>query len=269
MKKLIVAVAVLGICISLPMAQANSLTLRPMIGYGIGTGKAAVGSDYAYDGTKTTKDENIYYSGGGGLKFGLGFDADIASNVALGLDVGYSMGFKTEIDLVTEPNYTEKTELKASYMPVSLTLKVKSKLEKVTVFAGMGPTVLLMPKAKMTYTETDHSDVFAAEADLTFKMGFGYHGLAGIEYAINDKMNFIAQLRADQVSVKTDKLEMTKATQNGTDVLAEIDVREKNITYMDDDSTDDYTKTTIANIDNAEIFPANSLAISIGIGYSF
>ncbi|MCX5753213.1 MAG: hypothetical protein NTW97_06145, partial [Candidatus Krumholzibacteria bacterium] len=97
MKKLIVAVAVLGLCISFAQAQATSLTLRPMFGFGFGTGRQVAGTDQVWNGTKTTSDENMYYSAGGGIKFGLGLDVDIAEHIALGLDAGYSLGLNTEI----------------------------------------------------------------------------------------------------------------------------------------------------------------------------
>ena len=269
MKKLIVAVAVFGLCISLAQAQAASLSLRPMFGYGIGTGKQVSGTDYVRSATATTKDENMYYSGGGGIKFGIGLDAEIAEHVALGFDVGYSMGLTSEVEKSTYPTETELIEAKASYLPISLTLKVKSKLEKMTIYAGMGPSLLMMPKALITISGTDGTDVFAGEGDLTFKMGLGYHGLVGMEYALTEKVNFIAQLRSDQVSVKTDKFELTKATENGTDVLALMDIRDKNITFLEDDTTDDDTKDTLPMVENAEMWSADGLTFSIGIGYSF
>jgi hypothetical protein len=269
MKKLIVAIAVLGICISLPQAQANSLTLRPMIGYGIGTGKMVSGSDQVWTASATTKNENMYYSGGAGIKIGLGLDADVAEHIALGFDVGYSMGLSAEMDKSAGPDYTDKTEVKTSYVPVSVTLKVRSKLEKITVFAGFGPTLLMLPKATMKYDETDGTDVTAIEAETTLKMGLGYHGLAGIEYGLTDKMSFIVQLRSDQVSVKMDKSKVTKATYNGTDMLADWTTRDKETTYLEDDTTDAPTNESIPMIEKTEMFPANSLAISFGIGISF
>ncbi|MCX5754082.1 MAG: hypothetical protein NTW97_10665, partial [Candidatus Krumholzibacteria bacterium] len=166
-------------------------------------------------------------------------------------------------------NSSNKTEAKTSYLPISLTLKVKSKLEKITVFAGMGPTMLMAAKGIETFSETGGTAPEAYERETTFKMGLGYHALAGIEYGLTDKVNFIAQLRADQVSIKTDKDELTKYTVDGVDKLSDVPVRYKNTTYLEDDTTDNPSKDTVPAIERAYMVPANNFTLNIGISYGF
>ncbi|MCG7851381.1 MAG: PorT family protein [Methanosarcinaceae archaeon] len=269
MKKLVAILMVVGICVSFSQAQAAQFTLRPMFGYGLSTGKIAGGTDEVYDGTKTTKNETYYYSAGGGIKFGLGLDIEVAEHVALGLDFGYSLGSKAEVDKYTGPTDNRLTEYQSSYLPISLTLKVKSKLEKMTLYAGMGPSMLMAAKSTVTETRSGTGYNIEEEGDITYKMGLGYHGLLGVEYGISEKMDFVAQLRTDQIALKSDKYEMTKATLDGKDVLGTYDVRDKNITYEEDDTADDYTKADVPEIQNAFIMPANNFTLNIGIAYKF
>jgi len=276
MRKLVAILMVLGICVPFAQVQAAKFTLRPTFGYGAGTGKMAVGSDTVDDENyHVTKDENLYYSSGGGIKLGLGLDGDLAEHLAFGLDIGYSIGSKEEIDKyyfpgnVNDAEETEVREFKASFLPMSLTLKAMNKFEKITVFAGFGPTVLMSPKAIETYNDTQGSNTFERETEYTFKMGLGYHGLAGIEYGMSERIVFIAQGRADQVSIKADKSEVTAATANGTSVLSGMTTREKNTTFVEDDSADDYNNTGAPELDSTFILPANSFTVGIGFGIRF
>jgi len=272
MKKLLASVVVLAFCVSL--VQAGSLTLRPMLGYGIGTGKSVSGSDYEVDSAgEKLKNENLYYSAGSGIKIGVGLDNEVSENVALGFDLGYSIGTKKEIDKVKLPTYSEVTELKTSFIPVSATLKVKTTICKYTPFAGFGPTLVLVAKSIRTEIETDTSggmtNTEEEETETTYKLGLGYHGLAGVEFGLSDNMVLICQLRVDQVSLKADKSTITKATENGVDQLSGMDIRDKETVYEEDDTADDSTKTGSADIDNTYTIPANSLTVGVGVGIKF
>jgi hypothetical protein len=275
MRRLVAILTVLGICVLFAQAQAISLTVRPMFGYGIGTGRTVKGQDYVVNASaQTTKHENIYYSAGGGIKLGFGVDVEGEGHLALGIDMGYSIGLKAETDKVDiaahdmMPRYAEKTELKTSYLPMSMTLKAKSSFENLTVFAGFGPTLLLSAKGIETENATYGTDRVALETETTFKMGLGYHGLAGMEYGLDKHIVLMAQVRADQVSIKADKGNVTKYTVNGKNMLSTLTIREKNTTYVEDD-TKDTGGSSAPDIDNTYILPANSFTMSIGIGIRF
>ena len=271
MKKLLASAVVLAFCMSL--VQAGSLTLRPMLGYGIGTGRMVSGQDAEDSATAQLKNENLYYSAGSGIKIGVGLDADVSNNVALGFDLGYSIGTKKEVDKYKDPTYSNVTELKTSFIPVSATLKIKTTSDKLTPFVGFGPTLVLAPKSIQTYSETDTSggttDTEEKETETTYKMGFGYHGLAGVEYGLSDNMVLICQLRVDQVSLKADKSTITKWTKNGADELSGKTTRQKETVYEEDDTADDSTKPGSARIENTYTIPANSLTVGVGIGIKF
>ena len=268
MKKLLASVVVFAFCVSL--VQAGSITLRPMLGYGIGTGKIVMGTDRERDSTgKQTKNENLYYSAGSGIKIGVGLDTDVSENVALGFDLGYSIGSKKETNKYKDPTYSSVDELKTSFIPINATLKVKTTIDKITPFAGFGPTILLAPKSIGTYSYTHGTNTKEKETETTYKLGFGYHGLVGIEYSLSDKMVLITQLRVDQVSLKADKSKITKATANGVDQLAGMDIRDKETTYEEDDSSDNSANANVPRIENTYTIPANSFTAGVGLGIKF
>lgn len=271
MKKIlmaVMAVAVLVGCVSL--VQAGSLTLRPMLGYGLGTGRMEIGTDKERDATnKTIKNENLYYSAGSGIKIGAGLDTGVSENVVLGLDLGYSIGSKKEKDKYTDPTNSDVTEMKTSFIPISATLKVKTTIDKVTPFAGFGPTLVLAPKTIATDSSTSGTSKKEWETEITYKLGLGYHGLAGIEYSLSDNLVLITQLRVDQVSLKADKSKITKYTEDGADKLLGMDTRDKETVYKEDSSSDNPADNNSPKIDNTYTIPANSLTIGVGLGIKF
>lgn len=293
MKKLI-AIAVL-MSVGTQVVSAADFTLRPYLGYGFGTSQqpmiapgGAGGADAAQnmDTGKFTKSEAINYSAGAGMKFGVGVDIGINDYLSFEPMIGYSMGSETDTDIlkmtapVGAPGVSQTNTLtdSTSFMPFSVTMKIRAKAGKFTPYAGFGPTLALSPKTIRTYKETGVGlpaapGLVSREEETTYDMGIGFHGVVGTDYNVSDSFVIFFQARADQISLHQDTAKLTKSTVDGVSDLAAMNKCNKETTYKDDnkgingtDGISDVTKPAVAKVDPIS---ASSVAINFGVSYKF
>ncbi len=276
MKKIFSCFFILLVLVS--FVSAAQMSIRPQIGLGLGAGKEQIiitgystGSDRERSSTGTLiKDEIIIYSGGSGLKLGIGFDYELNPNMSAELSGFYSIGFETEIskydNRATQTMNTAKVS--TSFLPFSLTLKVKTKINAITPYAGFGPTIALGPKSSFSYTETDPTTTTAIEGNMYYKTAIGFHGVLGADYELNSKMSLFVQTKIEQLSFTPSKSELTTYTVNGVNQLPLLTTREKEVEYLDDIGgiISDPNKPAV---ELARPGPANSFTISAGIAYMF
>jgi len=211
----------------------------------------------------------------------LDIDLEATENVMVGLGVGYSLGFEKEIGKYNNPSETDPTaaktssmKMKTSFIPLSLTLKVKKTIGSLTPYAGFGPTFAIGAKSiGKSDKEALDGTKYYTEEEISYKLGIGFHGIVGIEYGLSDNLAFFLQARVDQISLKLDKREITKYTVNGQDKLKENypNISDKETEYVDE-YTYDSTATPDPNSPSKELTftsPANSVTLALGIALKF
>jgi len=272
MKKILIALTI--IMFSTSFIIAGQIQIRPMVGYGFGVHQRETGTEQVIDTSGvTTKNENIYYSGGAGLNFGLGILIGLTENLGVELGGGYVLGSEKEVyketDNSTSPVTTEVYKNKSSYIPIDITLKIKGKSDQIIPYIGFGPTIAVGGKIITTYSMEQGSNTAEKEWETTFNTGFGWNAVLGADYKINDSISLSLALALHTVGLKAEKQKMTKYTVNGKDVLGTLTTRDKETEYKEDDSSDDPTNPNAPAIDRTSVTSFSSLDIKLGVAIGF
>ncbi|MFA5033361.1 MAG: hypothetical protein WC614_10110 [bacterium] len=267
----------LGVALSVLFFAGSAMaeiSVGPIVGYGFGTGKTNFmgGTDYEADQLgKTTKDKNLYYSAGQGIKLGLGAAYSI-EGISFGLDMGYSMGLEGDLakfktySAFDSTVYTSSTTMKTSYIFVSPTMQIEKNIMGITPFCGFGFTLALMPKSIMTSKNSDNDETVW---ELSHNVGIGKWGTVGIKYALISGLWIIGEIKAEELSFKASSGKITKCIQDTVDQLPDMTTRDKECEFRDDDTGDTPTDTTKPDIAHTFVTAANSISIRLGIIYSF
>jgi len=265
-------VFVVAATIAVAMAQ---FTIGPIVGFGLGVGREATGSDYETNSQgEKIKNENIYYSAGQGMKMGLAMSYS-TETIGFGLDMGYSMGLDTEIDKSeyystydsTWTNWTSK--MKTSFMFLSPSIRIENSFGQLTPFCASGLNFALMPKSIYSSSYTYTGDSYEGEYETSYGIGMGGFGALGVKYSFGGGLSIVGQIRYDQLSLKAKSRKVTKYTINGEDELADWTTRDKETEFREDDTDDNYDDENSPNIDRTYTIPANSMTISVAMQYSF
>lgn len=285
MKKIVLAAILLVLGAALVSAIDISVSARGGYGLGLG-GQNFFGMTGIMDTTYAGEDlvveaggevdtfTTLNFSNGKGIKLLAGVELGLLSHFSVELLGGYVIG--PEQDVFSSEDYSagtdiEKATLKTSYLPLSLTAKAKIPLGKFTLFAGGGPSLGLFAKSIMEYDSDDGVDVEYREAELTYKPGFGYHGVLGAEYALTGNLSLLLEVRGEQLTFKPKKMEVTDYTVNGVDMLDTLDTDEKETEFVDDLS--DYVNGPMDPNDpserNAINIYGNSISVFLGVIWRF
>lgn len=252
------------------------ISVGPIVGYGFGAGKSNFfyyGEDYEENEQgEQIVDKNLYYSAGQGIKMGLGGEYSV-EGIVFGLDMGYSMGLASEIVKSKNFNTWDSTwhnysgNVGTSFMFIGPNMKVEKTIMGFTPFCGFGFTIAMAAKSILKIeSETDSLEQVM---EVTHGPGIGGWGVAGIKYPLFGGLAIIGDIRVDQLSFKASHGEITKYTEGSEDLLAGMNVREKECDFREDDTGDTPSDTTKPCIERTFITPASSFCIRVGIIYSF
>lgn len=269
--KNIIILAVL-ISAGVQTVSAKDITLRPYLGYGFGMARESRGSDQAINASgNTTKDSVLLYSAGAGLKVGLGADVGLNDSFSIEPVLGYSNGAEKLVDKWNDQSGTPKvgsTKESTSFVPFSVTLKIRAKEGAFTPYAGFGPTFAFGAKSTTLGEETQAGVVRKSEVETTYDTGFGFHGVVGSDYKVSDRLVIFGQIRADQLSLKPSKGKMTKYTENGVDKLSAQSVKNRKTVYKDN-AGGASGANNVPDVQRADPIAASSVAITFGVAYKF
>jgi opacity protein-like surface antigen len=269
MKRFLIGAVTLAVISSSAIA---GISIRPMVGYGFGIGKKAVGYDNEEDTDgNDVKNKVLYYSAGQGMKMGLGVDMSLLGGVGFGVDMGYSIGSECETgkhkdyDDFDSTWNTSTSKMKTSYLFLSPSVRMERTVMGLSPFCVFGLTLAMMPESEAS-TKSETSD---QERKFTYNTGIGTCGAIGLKYSLMGLLGIVAEVRVNQLSLKASRSEMTKFTVNGKDALEDMPTRIKETEYREDDSEDDFSDQTKPNIDCTFMRSANSLSIRVGAVVSF
>jgi len=236
--------------ISLSMAQKFEVGFD--MGYGIGVGEALKGRNITWDTITATKLEQVYGSGGNGLKLMADFTYFINENFGIMAMTGYSMlgGYSTEYQ---GPTWTDKQTIKASYIPINIGLKFRAKIGSIMPYVYLSPG-LYFPAARGTHTWTGSPD---EKTTYSYATGFGFNAGMGAAYRISDKMGIRMEItptyafaNLTQVTYEQNGIKHTIIYKNNMTHLPESTYETQ---YMPDQPRDSFS----------------SLAIKAGMFFSF
>lgn len=211
---------------------------------------------------------------GKGLNFTGTFGYMFTKNIGTELGLGYVMGADNKANYSYNNatiGFTASQEsiLKTNQFQIKPTLIFAAGYEKINPYAKLG---MVMGMGKTTYNtdyRNSNGDTNVSETELTGGMMIGLRASAGISYALGNKLSLFAELTSVSGNVKPKKGTITKAINNGVDVLPTYTYNDTNIEFVD-------TYTNNGPETDAEThkllrpsFNASTLGLNIGMTYNF
>jgi hypothetical protein len=232
--------------------SAQSAYVTVNAGYGMRAGSFSGGNN-TENADNTGSAEVVNISLGKGLNFGGSFGYMFNKNIGAELGVSYLLGGKSE---TTDEYYSSPTEkitwedeVHSNMIRFSPTFILASGMEKINPYAKFGLTVgvgSFTENSNRNSTNGDHTE-------RTWKnnggVAVGYTASIGANYPLNEKMSLFGELTLIDLNYAPKKGEMTKYTDNGTDMLGTLDVNDKEVEYVDSYS---YDNNTSSNPDEPE-----------------
>lgn len=192
MRKILITAAVVSM---VSMAMANKLEVGIDGGYGFGFGTALVGPNITWDPVGTMiKYEQVYASGGQGIKIGGQISYFLTENVGIMVASGYSMQGEYTTELLDQSIGGSHITVKGttSYLPITMGLKFRAKIgNRLVPYIYMAPGVFFPQK-----TEDTTSTAGTITKTYTYAMGLGVS--AGIGVAVT------LPLLSDRVGIKVE-----------------------------------------------------------------
>jgi hypothetical protein len=195
MRKILIAAGVVSM-VSLSMAQTLEVGVDG--GYGFGVGTALVGRNNEFDDVTWNrfKYEQVYASGGKGVKIMGEAAYFLTENVGIMVASGYSMK-SSYTTLDKDPSRSITMKGTTSYLPVNVGLKFRAKMGimgiHVLPYVYVAPGIYLPKKTETVDTTTSMS---TTELTYTYEMGFGVSSGVGAE--------IILPFFSDRVGIKVE-----------------------------------------------------------------
>lgn len=203
--------------------------------------------------------------GNAGVNIGYMFNQYVGAE--LGVDYLFGSKYNATYNDASDPDYHYDQYLSAKMLQFRPSVVLKSGFKEVSPYAKFGVVLGVASSIKYEQTETFGADNFQYQLDMEEGLAFGITGALGIDYAINPKISVFGEITATNLNYAPQKGYVTKAMQNGTDFLPDLDVRDKEIEFLDD-FTDDGTANEPAR-QQRQSYPFSSVGLNLGVKYKF
>lgn len=242
-------------------AVASKIYVRIGAGYAF----PHAGQTYIESQTATVLSYSEVY---GKYSFGAGVNATLAGgfwlNDYIGLELGIHAGIapKKYETTVTDPTNSETGSTKVK-MPVYIipAVVLQTGGEYINVYSRLGVVVNIAGKIIAERKNAFYSSVM----ETTLKTGIGFHGALGVSIPVADKISIFAEANGIAMNQYLKTGEVTKATQNGVDILSQMTESEKKANFVDEITVT--ASTTTPNPDEPTKLPAQAAPFSnIGFG---
>jgi hypothetical protein len=166
---------------------------------------------------------NKFWGHNEGMKVLANADVALIDTFSLGLAGGYVIGLPgmSLADFVADdftPSGTE-TKTNTSFFPLFLTFKGNVPLGKLVLSFGAGPSFAFAARTESYKLDNPGPGEERWEWETTHTVGFGYHGVFGISYALTKSFLLMAEVRGEQLTFRPKKTTLTAYTIDGTDEL--------------------------------------------------
>lgn len=235
MKKLLFV----ALCLTSVVLSAQNYYLIPYVGYGFGlpgnNGLETMGDTS----TTTFKTKNIGL--GGGINVGASFGVIIDDGVGVDFSLAYQNNLgqsleSTNMALVFGPGGVtfeeNKTVQKFNAWSVQFTPSLRFEKEKADIkpFAQIGPS-LIISGFKVTDTEEQGDDSMERIEKYSTNVTIGANAKAGVEFELTRDIFLVTALQVNLGYTSPGKSEITKFEVNGTDMMDQLDTRDRETNY--------------------------------------
>ena len=219
-----VAILICTIAMASVYADYETLNLFGSIGVGFGMGgqESLNGNRFqsseTNDGNTTVKDHFFNY--GNGMKFNLGCQYFIMEDLALQPSFSYSAGipiFKTVTStsaIGSDINITEKQKFHLFGIKVQLVPRFEL-LDLIDMYTGVGFGFFWNSRRFEIKSEIDNAGGLVtteAEGKISSKPTFGFTGMLGGDYPLNDRLTLFGELAFEQVRFNLKKFTVSKSS---------------------------------------------------------
>ena len=113
------------------------------------------------------------------------------------------------------------TWMTSSFIPLFLTLKGRVPVVRFSFYVGAGPSTCLSVQSVIDDSRQISGDEEDWVIEVTYANGWGFHGVCAAEFRITDRFSVHLEVRAEQLTFKTEKAVITSYMYNGDDRLSE------------------------------------------------
>ena len=240
-------------------ASAQKLFVRAGLGYAFPSGSQAIGLN--------TKDPNTISAQNGSFGTGLNGELGIGymfnKNIGLGLDISYLFG-SNNLSKDDRGNDKSKQEVSGSALAFTPNIVLSTAMEgKIVPYAKAG-FVIASASVKNVQTGTAGS-IYVLESEVSGGMALGFKGAMGVNFAINDKVSIYGELAYTGMSYRPAKMVVTKATENGINVLPNFSVKDKETTYSTEVDNTASSPSSSPRRSITPVLPFSSLGLNFGV----
>jgi outer membrane protein W len=282
-KTKIILSAVLCVFATQSSFKAQGLYFGLGAGYGFPAAKSGYVSYKSVSSSSTSSSTEYVshpYSFGSGVNAGLYAGYMFNSNIGAELGLSYLMGGKYDYtnESTNTPGKTStlyKSTLSGSMFRIIPALRMTAGEGKLKPYMKVGLIIGMAGKVTEEYMRDNTNPVgkrTVEESTTEYSGGLslGFHGGLGITYMFSDKLGIFGELAGNYQNWAPGKSVITKATQDGVDVLSAMDTRDKETEYLDSYTTDNNaTVNDNAPSKSTPIFmPFSSIGINIGVHFT-
>nr|NQU93608.1 outer membrane beta-barrel protein [Bacteroidota bacterium] len=215
--------------------------------------------------------ESIFISLGQGFNAEAAFGYMFNKHVGADLGISYLWGSTFEAKRQTEMSNIKYT-LSSNMLRFSPSIVIRAGFDKFDPYAKFGCVFGL---GKVFYTDDDFNYGQSGESEYEGGMAFGINAAAGVIFKLNDKLSLFGEINTINMSYSPTKSTLTKATENGADILPNLHVYNKEVEYVDsydrepydpNNPEPDYTKP---RQELKFALPFGSIGLNIGLKINF
>lgn len=199
---------------------------------------------------------------------GYNFNEHLSAELGLGYLVGATIRYR-EVETHAAYSYKSETTIAGSMFRLSPCLKLTTGTTMLRPYMRMGVVIGAGARLKETFNSTEITDANNDERvrESVFKGGLslGFTGALGIHYKLDERWSFFAEANLIAQSWAPKKSTLTKAEENGKDVLPTLSTRDKEMEFVNQ-----YTETVTPNENEPQqmlkiYFPFSSAGVQVGL----
>jgi hypothetical protein len=255
------------ICLFTSNLFSQGLYVTINTGYATGINSSSI-TNY----TETSSSRSYDYvslSFGKGVNLGGTVGYLFSRNLGVELGISYLMGGKT----TGTDTYTDRIDLdtySAKMFRINPSFVISAGLDKVNPYAKMG---FVVGTGSFTHNNTEtffNGVVYLTDYKWNGNLALGFTSALGATFKLNNNISLFGELNLIGLNYSPKKMVVTKATDNGIDVLGDISTYNKETNFVSGYSVNknnpiDYTKPNTSVIVS---YPFSSFGINFGIRIS-
>lgn len=250
-------------------AMAQGAYVDVNLGFGAGCGSQNMPGFYnSTESANSLNLEQINLSFGKGLNFGAAVGYMFNQHIGAELGLSYLIGGKTTAKEIDFPKGTTETTLSAKMMRINPTMVYNAAFDGLSPYAKFG---LVIGSGSITSEEVgnDGTDSYTENWKYDGGLAMGMSAALGATLKLSDNMSFFGELNMVNMSYAPTKGSMTEAIYNGTNVLALIDVEDKEIEFEDSVTYTGNEASTSPSKALKMLMPFGSVGVNVGVKMTF